>query len=158
MSIPDRLIYDYFELATEVALEELEKIKKELSKPDVNPMVIKKRLGETLVEMYHPKGSGTAAREEFERIFSQKQLPDEMPELSKKDLKKLGFNDGKIFLVHLMSKCDLAKSNSEARKLIQAGAVTLDGERIDNSEHEFELKKDMVLKVGKRRFLKLISS
>jgi len=158
MSIPDRLIYDYFELASDVVLEELEKIKKELSKPDVNPMVIKKRLGETLVEMYHPKGSGTSAREEFERIFSQKQLPGDIPELSKKDLKKLGFNDGKIFLVHLMSKCEMAKSNSEARKLILAGAVTLDGQRIDNSEYEFEVTKDMVLKVGKRRFLKLISS
>lgn len=158
MSIPDRLIYNYFELTTAVALEELEKIKKELNKSDVNPMVIKKRLGETLVEMYHANGSGQAARKEFERIFSQKQLPDEIPEMSKKDLKNLGFSDGKIFLVHLMAKCDLAKSNSDARKLIQAGAVTLGGQRIDNPEYEFEVKKDVVLKVGKRRFLKLVSS
>jgi len=158
MSIPDKQIYDYFKLATDAALEELEKIKTELSKPDVNPMVIKKRLGETLVEMYHPPGCGREAREEFERVFSQKQLPDEMPEMSRKDLKKLGFNDGKIFLVHLITKCDMAKSNSQARKLIQAGAVSLDGQKIDDPQFEFEVKKDMVLKVGKRRFLKLVSS
>ncbi len=158
MSIPDRQIYDYFELATDIALEELEKIKQDLSKPDVNPMVIKKRLGETLVEMYHPSGSGRAAREEFERVFSQKRLPDEIPELSKKQLKKLGFNDDNIYLVHLMAKCDLAKSNSEARQLIQAGAVTLNGRKIDEPEYNFEFKEDIILKVGKRRFLKLVFS
>ncbi len=156
MSIPDKQIYDYFELATDMALEELEKIKHELSKPDINPMVIKKSLGERLVDMYHPKGSGREAREEFERVFSKKQLPDQIPELTAKDLKKLGFDGGKIFLVHLMSKSGLAKSNSESRKLIQAGAVTLDGIKIDNPDFEFELKKEMVLKVGKRRFLRLL--
>ncbi len=158
MSIPDKQIYNYFELATDAALEELEKIKQELSKPDINPMVIKKMLGETLVEMYHPQGSGRQAREEFERIFSKKQLPDDIPEMSLKDLKKLGFESGRIYLVHLIAKCDMAKSNSEARKLIQQGAVSLDGQKIDNPEFEFEVKKDMVLKVGKRRFLKLVSS
>ncbi len=156
MSIPDKQIYNYFELATDVALEELEKIKQELSKPDINPMVIKKTLGETLVDMYHTKGSGKEAREEFERVFSKKQLPDEIPELTAKDLKKLGFDSGKIFLVHLIAKCELAKSNSEARKLIQAGAVTMDGQKIDSPDFEFELKKDIILKVGKRRFLKLV--
>jgi len=156
MSIADNQIYDYFELTTELALEELEKIKIELSKPDVNPMVIKKRLGETLVDMYHPKGSGQKAREEFERVFSQKQLPDDMPVMTKKDLKKLGINDGKIFLVHLIAKSELAKSNSAARKLIQAGAVTIDGDKIDDPEFEFELNQEMILKVGKRRFLKLV--
>lgn len=156
MSIPDEQIFNYFELASDVTLEELEKIKQELSKPDVNPMVIKKRLGETLVDMYNPKGSGKSAREEFERVFSQKKLPDEIPEMNSKGLKKLGLDSGKIYLVHLMAKCELAKSNSEARKLIQAGAVTLDGDKIDNPEYEFELKKDVILKVGKRRYLKLV--
>ena len=156
MSIPDKQIYNYFELATDVALEELEKIKQELSKPDVNPMVIKKRLGETLVDMYHPEGSGKEAREEFERVFSKKQLPDEIPELTTKELEKLGFDSYKIYLVHLITKCEMAKSNSEARKLIQAGAVTLDGQKIENPDYVFELKPNMILKVGKRRFLKLV--
>lgn len=156
MSIPDKQIYDYFELATDVALEELEKIKQELSKPDVNPMVIKKRLGETLVDMYHSGGSGKEAREEFERVFSKKQLPDEIPVMTVKELKKLGFDIKKIFLVHLIAKAELAKSNGEARKLIQAGAVSLDGQKIDSPDYVFELKNDLVLKVGKRRFLKLV--
>jgi tyrosyl-tRNA synthetase len=158
MSIPDSQIYSYFELATDITLEELEKIKKQLNRPDVNPMVIKKELGEKLVDMYHQDGSGKEAREEFERVFSQKQLPDVIPELKRKDLINLGFTNKSIFLVHLIAKCELAKSNGEARKLIQAGAVTIDGERIDDPEFEFEINKDMVLKVGKRRFLKIIAT
>jgi tyrosyl-tRNA synthetase len=158
MSIPDSQIYSYFELATDITLEGLEKVKKQLNKPDVNPMVIKKELGEKLVDMYYQDGSGKEAREEFERVFSQKQLPDVIPELKRKDLINLGFTNRSIFLVHLIAKCELAKSNSEARKLIQAGAVTIDGERIDDPEFEFELKKDVVLKVGKRRFLKIIAT
>lgn len=157
MSIPDELIYTYFELATDVALKELENIKKALAQSDVNPMTIKKELGETLVDMYHPPGAGRKAREEFERVFSRKQLPDEIPEVSTEKLKEWGVDPQKIYLVHLISKANLAKSNSEARKLIEAGAVILGGKKITDSNYEFELKEneEMILKVGRRRFLKV---
>jgi len=163
MSIPDNLIYQYFELATDVTFEKLEEIKKQLSQPDINPMVIKKELGETLVDMYHPDDSGKGAREEFERVFSQKKLPDEIENLNPDQLKEKGIEDcSKIYLVHLITKTGLAKSNGEARKLIKAGAVTLDGEKISDPDFEFNLhekageKSDgIILKVGKRRFLRL---
>ncbi|MEE8149078.1 MAG: S4 domain-containing protein, partial [candidate division Zixibacteria bacterium] len=156
MSIADEQIYSYFELATDVTLEELKKIKQKLNKPDVNPMVIKKELGQRLVDMYHPAGSGQSAREEFERVFSKKQLPQDMPELTLEELKGFGLKDDKVYLVHLMSKTKMVKSNNEARKLILAGAVTIDGEKIDNPDFEFSVDKEMVLKVGKRRYLKLL--
>ena len=156
MSIADEQIYSYFELATDVTLEELKRIKQKLNKPDVNPMVIKKELGQRLVDMYHPAGSGQSAREEFERVFSNRQLPQDMPELTLAKLKKLGLKEDKVYLVHLMSKAEMVKSNSEARKLILAGAVTIDGEKIDNPDFEFSVDKEMVLKVGKRRYLKLL--
>jgi len=157
MSIPDELIYPYFELTTEVTLEKLEDIKKALSQPDINPMMIKKDLSETLVDMYHPKGSGKKAREEFERVFSSKQLPDEIPEISAYDLKGWDIEPKRVYLVHLIARAKLAKSNSEARKLIEAGAVLLDGVRITDSNYEFALDKneEKILKVGKRRFLKI---
>ena len=156
MSIADEQIYSYFELATDVTLEELKRIKQKLNKPDVNPMVIKKELGQRLVDMYHPAGSGQSAREEFERVFSKKQLPQDMPELTLEELKRLGLKEDKVYLVHLMSKTKMVKSNNEARKLILAGAVTIDGEKIDNPDFEFSVDKEMVLKVGKRRYLKLL--
>jgi tyrosyl-tRNA synthetase len=155
MSIPDRLIFDYFQLATEVTIEKLEDVRKRLASPDVNPMLLKKELGETIVDLYHPKGSGQAAREEFERVFSQKQLPDDMPELTAQGLTELGLDPKAVYLVHLMAKANMSKSNSEARKLIESGSVSIDGEKITNVDLEFPLDHDLVLKVGKRRFLRL---
>lgn len=157
MSIPDRLIADYAELATDYTMEEVERIKQQLSSPDVNPMDVKKMLGERLVDMYHEPGEGRLAREEFERVFSQGKLPDEMPECTGDELRGWELDPDKIYLVHLISKAEMAKSNSEARKLIKAGAVSLDGERVNDPDYEFRLpeKDEMVLKVGKRRFLKL---
>lgn len=158
MSIPDELIFSYFELATEVSLEKLEEVRKSLSQPDVNPMIIKKELGETLVDMYHLKGSGSKARIEFEKIFSKKQLPHEIPEITADDLIKLGIDSKRIYLVHLMTKNNLAKSNSEARKLIKAGGVSLNNDKIDNVDYEFKLNEETILKVGKRRFLRILPS
>jgi len=158
MSIPDDLIYTYFELATDISLEKLETLKKRLAQPDINPMSIKKELGETLVDMYHPNGSGKKAREEFERVFSQKKLPDEIPQINKEDLLKSGLDPKKIYLVHLITKNNMAKSNSEARKLIEGGGVSIDNRKITDVNYEFELDKDIILKVGKRRFLKISNS
>lgn len=157
MSIPDDLMESYFELATDYTLEELEKIKQMMAQPDVNPMDIKKQLATRLVDMYHDGGAGDAAREEFERVFSKKQLPDEIPEVGTGRLKEWEIDPDNIYLVHLISRADMARSNSEARKLIKAGAVSLDSERITDPDHEFRLPAsgDLILKVGKRRFLKI---
>ena len=155
MSIPDDLIYTYYELTTDVSLDDLERIKKDLSRKDLNPMVIKKELGRKLVDMYHAEGSGQQAQDEFERVFSQKQLPDNIPELTGEDLLKLELNPQQIYLVHLITKSKMSKSNGEARKLIKAGAVTIDEQKITDPDYEFKLNAEMVLKVGKRRFLRL---
>jgi len=157
MSIPDDVIFNYFEMATDVSLEKLEKIKKRLSQPDVNPMDIKKNLGECLVDMYHPEGSGKNARGEFERVFSKKELPDDMPEVSRQQIQDWELNPEKLYLVGLIAKSKMAKSNSEARKLIQAGAVSINGQKINDAGYEFDLSdyNEIVLKVGKRRFLKI---
>jgi tyrosyl-tRNA synthetase len=155
MSIPDELIYDYFNLATDLRGEDLAGIKNRLEDGRTNPMDIKRELGVRLVEMYHPAGSGEAASEEFTRMFSQNQLPDDMPQLTRGELAKLEVDPDRIYLVHLLARAKLAKSNSEARKLIAAGSVRLDGERLTDVDLEFKLDKEMVLKVGKRRFLRL---
>ena len=158
MSIPDNLIHDYFELATEVSFEKLTDIKTQLNDSSVNPMGLKKELGETLVDMYYPKGSGKKARDEFERIFSQKKLPDEIPEINEAKLTELEIDPRKIYLVHLIAKNKMAKSNSEARKLITAGGVSLNDQKITDANYEFDLNEDKILKVGKRRYLKILKN
>ncbi len=156
MSIPDNLIYSYFELASDVTLKELETIKQRLAQPDINPMLVKKELGEHLVDMYHPQGSGKQARDEFERVFSQKELPDDIPEMPSAKLKEMGLDTSAVGIVSLMAKAGLAKSNSDARNLIDGGGVYLNGERVTDTTHTFSLTTETIVKVGKRRFLKLV--
>jgi tyrosyl-tRNA synthetase len=155
MSIPDNLIYQYFELVTDVPAEKLAEVKQQLESSGVNPMEIKLELAEILVDMYHPEGSGRREREEFRRVFTQRELPSDMPELSTSDISRLKLDPRKTYLVHLITKAGLTKSNGEARKLIQQGAVSLDDEKITDTDFEFAIDREMVLKVGKRRFLKL---
>jgi tyrosyl-tRNA synthetase len=165
MSVPDRLIADYYDMTTDIALERLEQIKQQLSQPDFNPMMLKKELGETLVDKYQGAGAGKAAREEFERIFSQKQLPDEIEELSRDKAASLGLDPERVFLVHLLSKAGLCKSATEARSLIDSGSVHLVTETpqitfdhpIKDTKYEFPWPTSpTILKVGKRRFLRLV--
>ena len=155
MSIPDTLICDYFELTTDVSPERLETVHQQLSQLGVNPKVIKQELGRTLVDMYHPDGSGEAACEEFERMFSQKQLPDEMAEIGPEGLRELGIDPASVYLVHLIVRTKLTRSSSEARRLIGAGSVSLDGQKVVDADYEFPLDREIILKVGKRRFLRL---
>ncbi|KAA3633918.1 MAG: tyrosine--tRNA ligase [Calditrichaeota bacterium] len=155
MSIPDDLIYTYFELSTEISLKKLEELKAKLADSSVNPMTLKKELGVTLVDLYHPEGSGKAAQDEFERVFSEKKLPDEIPEITAESLVQMEIDPKKIYLVHLIAKNKMAKSNSEARKLIQAGGVSIDNEKITDPNYEFALSGEIIVKVGKRRYLKI---
>ncbi len=155
MSIPDSLIYHYFELASDVSNEKLAQVKAELEDGSVNPMIVKKELGETLVDMYYPKSSGKSAREEFERVFAQGKLPDDIPEIDENGIRKLELNPESVYLVHLMTRTGMTKSNGEARKLIQSGAVSLDGEKVTDPDYEFAVDSGRILKVGKRRFLRI---
>lgn len=156
MSIPDECIYQYFELATDRSPAQLDEIKQKLDAAETNPMEIKRELGIALVNMYHEAGAGEAAAEEFKRMFSQNQEPDDMPETSARQLRELELDPEKIYLVHLIAKSKLARSNSEARKLIAAGSVRLNGEKVTDVDHEFCLDREFVLKVGKRRYLRLL--
>ncbi len=156
MSIPDESIYEYFQLATNMPPDALTEVKGRLDSERTNPMEVKRELGIAIVNMYHETGAGEAAAEEFTRMFSQKQEPDDMPEVNSEDLRKLELDPEKIYLVHLIAKSKMARSNSEARKLIEAGSVRIDGEKIADANYEFPLDREMVLKVGKRRYLRLM--
>lgn len=155
MSIPDKQIADYFLLATDASAEKLDEVSRRLNDGRTNPMDLKRELGIMIVDAYHPSGSGAAASEEFTRMFSNKELPDDMPELGPGELRQLEIDASKVYLVHLLARAGLARSASEARKLIRAGSVRLDGEIVNDEDLEFPLERELVLKVGKRRFLRL---
>jgi len=162
MSIPDKLIHDYFLLVTDVSDDRMAEVRSKLARPDLNPMLLKKELGETLVDMYHPAGSGHAAREEFERVFSKKQVPDDIEEVSVARLAELGLAGEKLLLVHLLTKTGLTKTNSEGRRLIEGGGVTIADLKITDPNYELPISAELshsdsvIIKAGKRRYLKIV--
>ena len=148
MSIPDDLMRGYFELLTDVPREEL----RDLVSPTAHPMEAKKRLARELVSTYHTPEAAARAEEEFEKVFTRKELPDEIePVYIPSSLVK----DGKVWAVKLILTARMAPSGSEARRLIAQGGVTLDGEKISDPDASVEIRPGMVLKVGKRKFARL---
>lgn len=150
MSIPDKLIYHYFELATDWPAAELAKIQAGLGDGRTNPMELKKKLASAFVRMYHGEEQAKEAQENFERVFSKKEIPEEMPEF------RLPPDGEGVWIVRILTEAGLAPSASEARRLIEQGAVELDSQRI--SDINYKVKEAKILKVGKRRFLKLVEN
>jgi len=147
MSIPDKLIYPYFELVTDVSLNELKSIKAQLEDSKTNPRDVKKYLGRTIVRMYHGEETSKTAESAFEQVFVKKDIPDEMPEFS--------FGQHNIRIDDLLIATKTATSKNEARRLITQGGVSIDGKKIDNVFTEVEISGEKVLKVGKRKFSRI---
>ncbi len=147
MSIPDHLIYRYFELLTDVDRKTLNEIKTKLADPKTNPRDVKMDLAFTLVRMYHGREAAEYAASEFKKVFVKKDIPDEMPEVVLKQQS--------IRLDDLLLASKTAASKSEARRLITGGGVSIDGEKITDPFYMVTLKNDQVLKVGKRKFVKI---
>lgn len=137
MSISDELMLQYYELLT---VEDLEEVKKK------HPMQAKKDLAAILVTRFHSEDGAKAGLAHFEKVFSKKENPDDMPELKNAQ--------GKLISAILI-EAGIAKSKNEARRLIDQNAVKLDGEKI-NRDEPLTISQDAVLQAGKRHFVKLI--
>jgi tyrosyl-tRNA synthetase len=151
MSIPDDLIYPYFELLTDLPLDELKKIKKDLDQGKENPMILKKKLGIEIVSLYHNEKKAVKAKEGFERVFSKKELPEKIAVF------KLDYDEPKIWIVKLLTMTKLCASSGQARRLIRQGGVYLDDKRVEDENMEIPIEGEKLLKVGKRKFLKIIN-
>lgn len=152
MSVADEMIIQYFTLLTDVSIEEISEMEKKISAGE-NPMVFKKQLAQTITEMYHDSEKAVAAAEHFKSTVQDKGAPAEIPEISvPKEVEK---SDGKILVLDLVKLCSPEQSNSNIRRLIEQGAVSLDGERFTDPNGEITLKTGGILKTGKRNFYKL---
>ncbi len=146
MSIPDEQIYPWFELCTDVISDELAVIRTQLDERNVNPRDLKARLAREIVTLYHDAEAAEAAEGHFRAVIVEKDLPEEMPEVA---------ISGPTWIVELLEANKLVSSRGEARRLIDQGAVSIDGERIDDQMFQVPADGEHILKVGKRRFLKV---
>jgi tyrosyl-tRNA synthetase len=149
MSIPDSIIMNYFELITDVPDEELDEFKRLLDKNEINPMELKKRLGREIVTKLHNKEAAIEAEAHFARVVQNKEVPDEIEEHC--------YNlNCEVDLKDLLTVIKMAKSRSDAGRLIDQGAVSIDGQTVTASTVKIE--SGSIVKVGKRRFAKINNS
>ena len=169
MSISDTLMLRYFELLTDITPNALEALKEEMAQGRRHPRQVKEELAVELVARYHGQAAAKAAAKEFAHIFRERGLPEEIEEvkLAKKGAEPLGWKTGQYvslggievesyFLPHIMVGAGTAASTSEARRLINQGAVKLDGEKVGDIGMELTPGETHLLQVGKRRFKKVI--
>ena len=153
MSIPDNLMIRYFELVTDVPLNEIDKIKIDLENNNIHPRDVKKRLAREIVQLYHGHSASLIAEEEFEKVFKKKLYPEEIRELV---LKKDNLKEGKIWITELIAMSNLVSSKSEARRLIKQGGVRINSEKVSDPNFDLTVEEGMILKIGKLNFIKLV--
>ena len=148
MSLKDELILQYFQLCTNLPLKEIKEMERELRRKEINPIEAKSRLAREIVTIYHGWEKAEEAEKEFNRVFREKKLPLKIPVIQIKE-KKLN-------ILELLTKTKLISSKSEAKRLILQKAVKINGVLKENWQEIIEIKKEMVIKVGKRRFKKIV--
>jgi tyrosyl-tRNA synthetase len=146
MSIPDNLIVKYFTYLTALPFEELERIQADLKNERVNPRDVKMGLAEDIVSFFYNSEEAHRAREEFNRVFRDKGLPD--------DIDCFELTKAHIDLVNLLAVHRLVKSKGEARRLISQGGVKINGQQVTDVNHVLKIKKEVLIQCGKRKFAK----
>ena len=150
MKLSDELMVRYYELLTNKTKAEVTQLKEDLKSGKKHPMKLKMALASFLVESFHGSVAAEKEKENFENVFSKQKVPSDIPDFFTPPEKD-------FWICHLISKVGFAPSTSEARRLIQGGAVEVNGEKITDSGLKMNLKAEdeFILKVGKRRFIKV---
>jgi len=154
MSIPDELMLNYYELVTEVPIDEIKSIFAGLEAGKLHPRDVKRRLAREIVGLYHGQEAAKAAEETFDLVFRRGDIPENIP-VFQVPLEELD-GPAQIWVVKLLVLAGLVSSSSEARRMIKQGAVKLDGIRIDDESAQVELDSERVIQVGKRKFAQVI--
>ncbi|MCX8054616.1 MAG: tyrosine--tRNA ligase [Ignavibacteria bacterium] len=151
MSIPDTLITRYMRYAAFFPENQVITVEKGLADGTVHPRNAKVETAMKIVELYHSKQAAEAAFEEFERIFKNKELPDEIEEM------QVEADNAEMGLMDLLVATGLAPSKKEAKRLIEQGGVLVDQNKIDDPFQKIQLNNKRLVKVGKRKFLYVVA-
>jgi tyrosyl-tRNA synthetase len=150
MSLADAQMREYFLLCTDVPDGEFDALLGDAASGQTNPMAVKHRLAREIVALYHGPEAADSAQTEWKRIHSARELPSEMPEIVV-PASELS-NERKLWIVRLIALAGFAKTNGEARRLVEQGGVTLNDEKVTDPTAQITLSDDAVLKVGKKNF------
>jgi len=150
MSISDDLMWNYYELLSRVPQAKILENQEKVSDGKLNPKTVKMELAFELVERFYSREKAQFAADEFSNIFSSKKMPSSLESVV------ITIKQEKIMVAKLIMLAQCASSHTEAKRLIKQGAVTIEGQKIQDVNHEIPTKDQIVIKVGKRRFKKVI--
>ena len=153
MSIPDELMVKYYRLCTTVPVAEVDALEQALGAGRQHPNAAKRRLAREIVGLYHGFDAAVAAEEAFDRVFKRGEIPEDVPQV------RVEMSE-QVHLPALMKQAGLASGTAEARRLIEAGAVRIDGEQIALPRGVFDIPRSSivgrVLQAGKRRYARIV--
>ena len=148
MSIPDKIIMNYFELVTNISDEELDELSHQMETQSVNLMLLKQRLARDIVGQFHGEEQALLAEDQFTRVFQKKEVPEVILEYK--------LPDSTPNIIDILHSSGMIKSRSEARRLLEQGAIDIDDVKLQGDDINFSPHSGNIIKVGKRRFLRLL--
>lgn len=149
MSISDELMFRYYELLSNLSTNKIAALKADMLAGRVHPKAVKQQLARELTGRFYEASVAATAEDDFERVFSQHELPENIPQ------QELQVTGDVIWLPHLLADTGLVKGTGEARRMISQNAVSVDGIKVTDFEHKIKTVGEILLKVGKRRFCRV---
>ncbi len=149
LSMSDELMFRYYELLSDLSLEEISQLQQDMEQGKIHPKAIKVQLAKELVARFHNQDAADAAEKNFEQVFKRHELPDDIPE------KTISVEEEAIWLPKLLLEAELVKSTSDGRRMVKQNAVSVNGEKVADVNAKISTDAEVLLKVGKRRFCKV---
>lgn len=149
LSVSDELMFRFYELLSDLSMEEIAALKKDMEQGRVHPKAVKVRLAKELVNRFHNQEAADRAEKNFEQVFAKHELPDDIAE------KEVAVEGDSIWLPKLLLTAELVKSTSDGRRMVKQNAVSVGGEKVSDVNAEIPAQGMVLLKVGKRRFCKV---
>lgn len=150
MSVSDELMFRYYELLSDLSVEEILVLKARVQSGELHPKAVKMRLAREIVARFHDEDEAERAEKNFEQVFKKHELPDDIEE------KELSVEEAEIWLPKLLLEAGLVNSTSDGRRMIRQNAVSVDGDKVSDPAVNIVAQGSVLLKVGKRRFCKVL--
>lgn len=150
MSISDELMFRYYELLSDLSMEDVNQLRLSVEEGSLHPKAVKMKLAGEMVVRFYDEEAGEAARRNFDLVFKKHELPENIEE------KELPAGDEPVWLPQLLLEAGLVKSTSDGRRMIKQNAVSVNGEKIKSMDSVVPASGEVLLQVGKRRFCRIL--
>ncbi|MCJ7602851.1 MAG: tyrosine--tRNA ligase, partial [Desulfobulbaceae bacterium] len=150
LSVSDELMFRYYDLLSDLSTDEIAALKRDMQSGRVHPKDVKKKLARELTARFYDEDAALKAEENFERIFKKHDLPEDVPSV------EVAIEEDAVWLPRLLTIAGMVTGTGEGRRMIMQNAVSLDGEKIDDVEYQVKAAGELLLKVGKRKFCKVV--